>query len=222
MSNIDEQLSAHTRRRIPYNEIAGIIDRVIDYDITPSWYDDKGDFIDDVCDYIVDYFNEDDHIELTPKDKDAFYYYLVDTYGEYLSNYYDQWKKGVRGSLSEQSNRIKSMMGVINENKLTNFFHKRFDKIFDGLELIKTENNLHQYNWVNNDGKKVFERNNWGRFWIYGCDEYYHLKIAPKSAGLSFIEFQEILINYLNNKYSTQFGDEKPLKEIGNETCDEY
>lgn len=116
MSNIDEQLSAHTRRRIPYNQIAGIIDRVIDYDITPSWYDDKGDFIADVCDYIVDYFNEDDHIELTPKDKDAFYYYLVDTYGEYLSNYYDQWKKGVRGSLSEQSDRIKSMMGVISED----------------------------------------------------------------------------------------------------------
>ena len=113
-------------------------------------------------------------------------------------------------------------MGVINENKLTDFFHKRFDKIFDELELIKTENDLYQYNWVNNDGKKVFERNNWGMFWIYGCDEYYYLKIAPKTAGLSFFEFQEILINYLNNKYATEFGDKKPLKETGSEICDEY
>jgi hypothetical protein len=125
-------------------------------------------------------------------------------------------------NLQEQINRIQSMMGVINENKLTDFFHKRFDKIFDELELIKTENDLYQYNWVNNDGKKVFERNNWGMFWIYGCDEYYYLKIAPKTAGLSFFEFQEILINYLNNKYATEFGDKKPLKETGSEICDEY
>jgi hypothetical protein len=37
-------------------------------------------------------------------------------------------------NLQEQINRIHEMMGVINENKLTDFFHKRFDKIFDELE----------------------------------------------------------------------------------------
>jgi hypothetical protein len=59
MSNIDEQLSAYTRRRIPYNEISRIIDGVIDYDITPAWYDDKDEWISEVCNYIVDYINED-------------------------------------------------------------------------------------------------------------------------------------------------------------------
>jgi hypothetical protein len=135
MSNIDEQLSPHTRRRIPYNQIAGIIDRVIDYDMTPAWYDDKGDFIGDVCDYIVDYFNEDDHIELSPKDKDDFYYYLVDTYGEYLSGYYDQWMKDKSEGLSEQSDRIKSMMGLV-ETKMNTRLRRRIKQLDDEVERV--------------------------------------------------------------------------------------
>ena len=136
-------------------------------------------------------------------------------------------------NLQEQISRIQSMMGVINENestdffyknfdKLIDFFYKNFDKVFDELNLINTENHLHQYNWIDNNGKKVFQRNHWGMFWIYGCDKYYDLKIFPKMTGLSFIHFQKILIDYLNNKYKTQFGDEKPLKQIGNENCEEY
>lgn len=123
---------------------------------------------------------------------------------------------------NESTNKIHEMVGVISENNILNFFHNKFNKIFDKLELIKTEDNLHQYNWIDNDGKKVFERNHWGMFWIYGCDEYYRLKNIPKMAGLSFLEFENILIEYLNNRYNVQFGDEKPLQNIATEVCDEY
>jgi len=135
MSNIDEQLSAYTRRRIPYNEISRIIDGVIDYDITPAWYDDKDEWISEVCNYIVDYINEDDHINLTPKDKDDLYYYVVDTYGEYLSGYYDQWKKGMFSDLSEQSNRVKSMMGLV-ETKMNARLRRRVKHLDDEVERV--------------------------------------------------------------------------------------
>jgi len=124
-------------------------------------------------------------------------------------------------NLQEQISRIQSMM-VINEDKKYDHLKNHFDKIFDNLELVKTEYDIHQYNWINKDGKKIFERNHWGTFWIYGCDEYSTLSLLPKIMELSFEEFEEKLIKYLNNRYKKQFGDEKPLKVVGNENCDEY
>jgi hypothetical protein len=163
MSNIDEQLSAYTRRRIPYNEISRIIDGVIDYDITPAWYDDKDEWISEVCNYIVDYINEDDYINLTPKDKDDLYYYVVDTYGEYLSGYYDQWKKGMFSDLSEQSNRIKSMMGIIREAKskkefLFSYLDKNGFTSIDLKKILAIEDNdwsQHVKEYLGDDYEKV-------------------------------------------------------------------
>jgi hypothetical protein len=95
-------------------------------------------------------------------------------------------------NLQEQISRIQSMMGFINEDKKTDLIYKQFDKVFDGLELIKTEKDIHQYNWVDSNSNKVFERNHWGKFWIYGCDEYEYLNLVPrKILGLSYEQFKE-------------------------------
>ena len=113
------------------------------------------------------------------------------------------------------------MMGVLNEDRLSSFIHKYFDKVFDDLVLTyEYEDHPQQIDWINKDGKKIFERNTWGRFWIYGCDEYNELKHIPETIQLSYHKFQELLIDYLNNRYSNEFG-EKPLKDIGNERCEE-
>ena len=124
-------------------------------------------------------------------------------------------------NLQEQIYRISEMMGVLNEDRLSSFIHKYFDKVFDDLVLIsKYEDHPQQMDWINKDGKKIFERNTWGRFWIYGCDEYNELKRIPETIQLSYHKFQELLIDYLNNRYSNEFG-EKPLKDMGNERCEE-
>ena len=112
--NLHESLN-YLRRRIPFNEIPSLIDSTIEYDIRPVWSENKGGFISDVCDYVVNYYSEDEEMEFDSKDKDIFYNFLVDTYGEYLGKYYDEWKKSKDENLSEQSNRIKDMIGLISE-----------------------------------------------------------------------------------------------------------
>jgi hypothetical protein len=121
----------------------------------------------------------------------------------------------------KQIYRISEMMGVLNEDRLSSFIHKYFDNVFDDLALIsKYKDHPQQINWINKDGKKIFERNTWGKFWIYGCDEYNELKRIPETIQLSYNEFQELLIGYLNNRYSNEFG-ETPLYHIGNERCED-
>jgi hypothetical protein len=125
-------------------------------------------------------------------------------------------------NLQEQISRIQSMMGVINEDKKTDFIYKHLDNVFDKLELVKTENDVHQYNWVDSNGDKVFERNHWGMFWIYDCDEYEKLNfVLRKVLSFSYEQFEKELLKYLNNRYSKEFGEERPLIEIGNENCPE-
>jgi hypothetical protein len=98
---------------------------------------------------------------------------------------------------------------------------KVFDNVFDNLEIEKTEPNHIQLNWYDSKtGKKLFERNHWGRFWIYDCDVYNQLRINVIGyLGFPVDEFENILINYLNTKYTSKFGD-RELKDVGNENCD--
>ena len=125
-------------------------------------------------------------------------------------------------NLHEQISRMQSMMGFINEDKKTDLIYKNLDNVFDKLELVKTENDVHQYDWVDSNGDKVFERNHWGMFWIYGCDEYEELNfVLRKVLNFSYDQFQEELLNYLNNRYFKEFGAKRPLREIGNENCPE-
>jgi hypothetical protein len=124
-----------------------------------------------------------------------------------------------KNSLTEQIKRILREEYDSKKTRLSNFIFARFDEVFDKLKLERTDDDVYQYNWYyKEDGKKVFERNHWGRFWIYDCTLYEELLIIPRSIGMSFEEFQSILISYLNNRYESEF-NHKPLKDIGNENC---
>jgi hypothetical protein len=63
------EITDYLRRRIQFNKIPLIIDDAIDYYVTPAWSLSKGDFISDVCDYVVSYFSEDNEEHILPKDK---------------------------------------------------------------------------------------------------------------------------------------------------------
>ena len=124
-------------------------------------------------------------------------------------------------NLQEQINRIQSMI-FINESNAISFLNNSYDKVFDKLTPDFTYDvNTKQMEWYNEKGKKVFERNHWGMFWIYNCDLYSELSTVPKLMTFSFKDFEKSLIDYLNKRYETLFSD-RPLKEIGNEKCPEY
>lgn len=97
-----------------------------------------------------------------------------------------------------------------------------FDKIFDNLEIEKTEPNHIQFNWYDSKtGKKLFERNHWGRFWVYDCKTYRSLQ-RNITGILNFNnnEFHHLLLEYLNNRYKENF-EGKNLKDVASETCPE-
>jgi hypothetical protein len=124
-------------------------------------------------------------------------------------------------NLDEQITKIQSIIGFINEDKKIDFIYNFFDNIFDELKLIKTMDDLYQYDWVDKNGDKVFERNHWGMLWIYNCDLYRNLKMMLRLLLNSNNEFLKELLNYLNNKYFKEFGEKKPLKDV-DEDCDYY
>jgi hypothetical protein len=64
--------------------------------------------------------------------------------------------------LQEQLNRIQEMMGVIKESKRLEILKNELDEIFNNLtieRLSPNEPKLISYKWLDNDGKKVFEKN---------------------------------------------------------------
>lgn len=204
---IKENISKSVRRRI------GLIDRLINA-LLPNMmvcdYGNEDEFVSGVIEELkwLTFLEEYGVNELEPSEiRDYISEYKYDELTEY---YNDRCNK-----------KIQEM--IISEDKKYDFLINRFDKIFKKLELVRKYDDIFQYDWVTENGKKIFERNHWGMFWIYGCDEYDNLKVIPKMMELSFYEFEKILIGYLNNKYKTQFGDEKPLKEIGASVhCDDY
>lgn len=121
--------------------------------------------------------------------------------------------------LQEQISRIKSMIGESETSRMTKYIYGKFDNLFDKLKLEKTYEDIHHYSWFHNEnGKKVFERNHWGRCWVYDCDEYRELLLVGKLFGITYREFENILIEYLNERYKYEFGD-RPLKDIADEGC---
>jgi hypothetical protein len=132
-------------------------------------------------------------------------------------------------NLQEQILKIQSMMGVINESKIDNFFYDHFDKVFDKLTLnIDSEDLGHK--WLDMDGnfnirhrsdRIIFSRNHWGVFWIDNCEAFKQLKFPQRMLGVTHEVFEEKLLEYLNKKYG-YYKIHAPLKEIGNELhCEE-
>lgn len=101
-----------------------------------------------------------------------------------------------------------------------NLLEKSFDKVFDILELKRSDDKTTFYfKWFTSEGEDVFHRNDYGTFWILNCEYFKKLTKIPKLLEFTEEKFQDFLIQYLNNKYYSFFGPNKPIKVIGNEHC---
>lgn len=124
--NLNESIPPHVRRRLNFELLKDDVDSVIDYVITPAWYENSYEFASEVCDTMVMNYVDTFH-NLTPKDKDELYHYFFDMFSEYLVNYYNEWKNKDK-NLDEE---LKKMKSFIFENE-----NKRFTKNSDQLQNV--------------------------------------------------------------------------------------
>ena len=81
------------------------------------------------------------------------------------------------------------------------------DDIFNNLTIERiypNEPKLIVYQWFDDDGNKVFEKNHWGMFFI---KEFSFIK------PIKSLEYEKTLIDYLNTRYEEEF-DTQPIREI--------
>lgn len=127
-------------------------------------------------------------------------------------------ERGIRENII----RIKQLMGVINESSRVQFLVKFIDETFDRLDMVKNEDvMINHFHWYDG-GEHVFEKNSWGKLFIYDCDIYRNLrKKADYLLSIGSEEFIELWKNYLNQKYQEEFQD-RPIRVIGHEDCDKW
>lgn len=99
-----KSLPTHLRRRLSFDELKFIVDDIVENLITPNLSSDAGDFVSNVCDFVVTELAEQ-YPDITPKDRDTLYYFFVDMFGKYLVDYYNQDIE-----INEEISRIQSMM----------------------------------------------------------------------------------------------------------------
>jgi hypothetical protein len=88
VKGLRESLSPSVRRRLSFDEYKESLDNLMEDSLNPCSFDNVGEFISEVCDIMVYNLVEDLGEEVSPRDKDNLYYYFVDTFGEYIANYY--------------------------------------------------------------------------------------------------------------------------------------
>jgi len=91
---LKEDLPIQVRRRVNYNMIKDHLDFSILESVNPCDYNTVGDFIGEMCDMMVDDILEDYEYEtglkVSPKEKDDFFYFLTDNFADYLQEFYDK------------------------------------------------------------------------------------------------------------------------------------
>lgn len=95
---LNENVPAGLRRRINKEELKGLLDdnlamMIID-NVFPCDWNDINDFVGDMCDMLVndisDDYTYDSKEEIDSKSKDELFYFMVDTFADYLQNVYDE------------------------------------------------------------------------------------------------------------------------------------
>ena len=83
-----ETISTYLRRRMHMDDMKQEIDAIIEYHMIPCEFDNAGDFVAEACDMMTYGYLED--IDVSSKDRDSFYYHMVDLFGDYLVNHYNK------------------------------------------------------------------------------------------------------------------------------------
>jgi hypothetical protein len=113
---------------------------------------------------------------------------------------------------------IRRVLRETKEEKIRSFLFSRFDRVFNELDL-KVEYGDKNYvygKWYNKKDKDVFHRNDWGVLWVTECGPYRKLRAYSDSVLLNLDEFNNLIIEYLNDKYADKFKG-KLFQNVGDE-----
>ena len=112
------------RRRLSFDDMKQDIINVVDYELNPCEFDNVSDFVAEACDILS--YNYIAGLDVSNKDKDRFFFFLVDTFGEDLARLY---KQRCTESLKESVKKI-----TIPENKLEQMIFKYLDTKFKDVK----------------------------------------------------------------------------------------
>ena len=123
-----ETISTYLRRRMHMDDMKQEMDAIIEYHMIPCEFDNAGDFVAEACDMMTYGYLED--IDVSAKDRDSFYYHMVDLFGNYLANHYN--KKCSKKLRTESVRKI-----IITESQfeqiIPNSVRRRLSEISDVL-----------------------------------------------------------------------------------------
>jgi hypothetical protein len=126
IKDINESVSTYLRRRLSFDSMKDNIDSIVDYELNPCEFSNIGDFVAEACDMLA--YNCLEDTQVSSKDKDGFYESLVDLFGEYLVNIYEQ--RCVEG-LKESKKRI-----IVTESQYKRLFEQKKSKVEMFQDLI--------------------------------------------------------------------------------------
>jgi hypothetical protein len=124
--DINESISTYLRRRLSFQGMKENMENVVDYELNPCEFSNIGDFVAEACDMLA--YNCLEDTQVSSKDKDGFYESLVDLFGEYLVNIYEQ--RCVEG-LKESKKRI-----IVTESQYKRLFEQKKSKVEMFQDLI--------------------------------------------------------------------------------------
>ena len=141
MTRLNETISTALRRRLNYDNLKSDIQNIMEYELNLDLIDDVVDYVSEVCDWEVnnisdDMFNEH-NITLQPKEKDKFYFFLVNTFSKMIVEYFNEEKRKLKESVKKyviSESRYKKLV----ENKLGK--KELFQELINNkLEYIKNQ-----------------------------------------------------------------------------------
>ena len=112
------------RRRVSFDDMKQDIINLVDYELNPCEFDNVSDFVAEACDILS--YNYIGGLDVPNKDRDKFFFFLVDTFGEDLARLY---KQRCAESLKESVKKI-----TIPENKLEQMIFKYLDTKFKDVK----------------------------------------------------------------------------------------
>ena len=112
------------RRRVSFDDMKQDMINLVDYELNPCEFDNVGDFVAEACDILS--YNYIGGLDVPNKDRDKFFFFLVDTFGEDLARLY---KQRCTESLKESVKKI-----TIPENKLEQMIFKYLDTKFKDVK----------------------------------------------------------------------------------------
>jgi hypothetical protein len=112
------------RRRVSFDDMKQDMINLVDYELNPCEFDNVSDFVAEACDILS--YNYIGGLDVPNKDRDKFFFFLVDTFGEDLARLY---KQRCTESLKESVKKI-----TIPENKLEQMIFKYLDTKFKDVK----------------------------------------------------------------------------------------